>query len=101
MTPDIVKIHAPRPIAADDASMSSASSQPLPFQHVATIEVIEELNRLEGSIRQQYQLTLKDSEIRPFYRWDDVAIDSVLGEGAFSKVVKVRNKIDNKIYALK
>ena len=99
MTPDIVKIHAPRPIAADDASMSSSSSQPLPFQHVATIAVIEELNRLEGVIRQQYQLTLKDSEISPLYRWDDVAIDSVLGEGAFSFVFQVR--IDEQLHALK
>jgi len=25
----------------------------------------------------------------------------ILGEGAFSEVIKVRNKLDNKIYALK
>ncbi len=27
--------------------------------------------------------------------------DKILGEGAFSEVVKVRNKLDGKIYALK
>lgn len=99
MTPHIVKIHAPGQIEADDASMSSSSTQPLPFQHVATTPVIEELNRLEGVIRKQYQLSLKESESGPLYGWDDVAIDSVLGEGAFSFVFQVR--IDEQLYALK
>ncbi len=99
MAPHVLTILTPSPLDMDDVSVSSSSTPTLSFEHVATSEVVEELNRFEVTTRQELQQVLEESNAIPSFSWNDVSIDSVLGEGAFSFVFQVQ--IDKQIHALK
>ena len=90
-------------------SLSSSASTTLPFAHVMTPILLKELNVFERNIRPEFSTAFdtrkaehatahsyQHSPSSPerlgtmeVYTWQDVSIESVLGEGAFSVVFQV------------
>lgn len=86
--------------SADDANSASLA---LPFADAMTPMILEELNLFEDDTKNLYKdafetkgkgnhITSHKDKPLNLYTWNDVAIESVLGEGAFSVVFQVSMK---------
>lgn len=76
----------------------------LPFSHVATKEVLDDLQEFELAIAKHYEGSFGhegNSDVLTNIGWDQVTIDSVLGEGGFSFVFQVHIQHHDQCFALK
>jgi serine/threonine protein kinase len=87
---------------SEEESSSTSTKSKQPFSHLATKEVLQELEDFESALCGKYYDSSLDGikATIPLVDWQGIVVESVLGEGGFSFVFQV-NYNENKTYALK